>query len=162
MYNHFTIWKEILIFASQQCMVSIQTHGLLRKFILFLSREEQCSDICVCLEGSHTLCLLGIVVWINMYMHFHWCHLWITNFKTASFSCLAGNLIQLGYLTEKVLEEEAGHFVKDLTDMLSYCQRYVSQKKSNLTHWHPVLGWFSQTVDYGLVKEILFIKFSRK
>ncbi|KAG7244042.1 hypothetical protein INR49_006203 [Caranx melampygus] len=102
-----------------ECMGSIQTHDLLRKFILFLSREEQCSDICVCLEGSHTLCLLG-------------------------------NLIHLGYLNEKVLEEEASHFVKDLTDMLSYCQRYVSQKKSNLTHWHPVLGWFSQTVDYGL------------
>ncbi|KAE8292221.1 Ubiquitin-protein ligase E3B [Larimichthys crocea] len=61
-----------------------------------------------------------------------------------------GNLIHLGYLNEKVLEEEANHFVKDLTDMLCYCQRYVSQKKSNLTHWHPVLGWFSQTVDYGL------------
>ncbi|CAB1321602.1 unnamed protein product, partial [Coregonus sp. 'balchen'] len=101
------------------CMTTIQTHDLLRKFILFLSREEQCVDICVCLEGSHTLCLLG-------------------------------NLIHLGYLNEKVLEEEANHFVKDLTDMLSYCQRYVSQKKSNLTHWHPVLGWFSQTVDYGL------------
>uniref|UniRef100_A0AAX7UPX4 Ubiquitin-protein ligase E3B n=1 Tax=Astatotilapia calliptera TaxID=8154 RepID=A0AAX7UPX4_ASTCA len=97
----------------------VKTHDLLRKFILFLSREEQCSDICVCLEGSHTLCLLG-------------------------------NLIHLGYLNEKVLEEEANHFVKDLTDMLSYCQRYVSQKKSNLTHWHQVLGWFSQTVDYGL------------
>ncbi|MGH0183681.1 UNVERIFIED_CONTAM: hypothetical protein FKN15_012875 [Acipenser sinensis] len=102
-----------------ECIATIQAHDLLRKFILFLSREEQCSDICVCLEGSHTLCLLG-------------------------------NLIHLGYLTEKVLEEEANHFVRDLTDMLSYCQRYVSQKKSNLTHWHPVLGWFSQTVDYGL------------
>ena len=62
---------------------------------------------------------------------------------------VAGNLIHLGFLDEKVLEEEANHFVKDLTDMLSYCQRYVSQKKSNLTHWHAVLGWFSQTVDYG-------------
>lgn len=102
-----------------ECMATIQTHDLLRKFILFLSHEEQCLDICVCLEGSHTLCLLG-------------------------------NLIYLGYLNEKVLEEEANHFVKDLTDMLSYCQRYVSQKKSNLTHWHPVLGWFSQSVDYGL------------
>uniref|UniRef100_A0A6Q2ZPM2 HECT-type E3 ubiquitin transferase n=1 Tax=Esox lucius TaxID=8010 RepID=A0A6Q2ZPM2_ESOLU len=102
-----------------ECMTTIQTHDLLRKFILFLSREEQCVDICVCLEGSHTLCLLG-------------------------------NLIHLGFLNEKVLEEEANHFVKDLTDMLAYCQRYVSQKKSNLTHWHPVLGWFSQTVDYGL------------
>uniref|UniRef100_A0A3B3QVV6 Ubiquitin-protein ligase E3B n=1 Tax=Paramormyrops kingsleyae TaxID=1676925 RepID=A0A3B3QVV6_9TELE len=106
-------------FSSLTPEVSTETHELLRKFIIFLSREEQCMDICVCLEGSHTLCLLG-------------------------------NLIHLGYVTEKVLEEEAGHFVKDLTDMLSYCQRYVSQKKSNLTHWHPVLGWFSQTVDYGL------------
>lgn len=102
-----------------ECMATIQTHELLRKFILFLSREDQCSDICVCLEGSHTLCLLG-------------------------------NLIHLGYINEKVLEDETNHFVKDLTDMLSYCQRYVSQKKSNLTHWHPVLGWFSQSVDYGL------------
>uniref|UniRef100_A0A4W5MLU1 HECT-type E3 ubiquitin transferase n=1 Tax=Hucho hucho TaxID=62062 RepID=A0A4W5MLU1_9TELE len=107
------------VLVSVQCMTTIQTHDLLRRFILFLSREEQCVDICVCLEGSHTLCLLG-------------------------------NLIHLGYLNEKVLEEEANHFVTELTDMLSYCQRYVSQKKSNLTHWHPVLGWFSQTVDYGL------------
>lgn len=70
-------------------------------------------------------------------------------YLNVSFSFLIGNLIHLGYLNEKVLEEEANHFVKDLTDMLSYCQRYVSQKKSNLTHWHQVLGWFSQTVDYG-------------
>lgn len=97
----------------------IESNGLFHKFILFLSREEQCRDVCVCLEGSHTLCLLG-------------------------------NFIHLGHLTEKVLEEETGHFVSVLTQMLSYCQKYVSQKKSNLTHWHPVLGWFSQTVDYGL------------
>ena len=146
------------IFFFLQCMVSIQTHELLRKFILFLSREEQCSDICVCLEGSHTLCLLGKVFGINMDVHVHWSHLWSSNFTlvTVSVSCLVGNLIHLGFLNEKVLEEEAGHFVKDLTDMLSYCQRYVSQKKSNLTHWHPVLGWFSQTVDYGSVKRYLF------
>ncbi|XP_073438713.1 ubiquitin-protein ligase E3B [Dendrobates tinctorius] len=97
----------------------IESNGLFHKFVLFMSREEQCRDVCACLEGSHTLCLLG-------------------------------NLIHLGHLTEKVLEEETGHFVSVLTQMLSYCQKYVSQKKSNLTHWHPVLGWFSQTVDYGL------------
>ncbi|XP_060699471.1 ubiquitin-protein ligase E3B [Hemiscyllium ocellatum] len=102
-----------------ECMAMIHTHELLRKFILFLSRDEQCGDICVCLEGSHTL-------------------------------CLQGNLIYLAYLSEKVLEEETQHLVSVLTAMLSYCQKYVSQKKSNLTHWHPVLGWFSQTVDYGL------------
>lgn len=71
---------------------------------------------------------------------------------SVSSCCTVGNLIHLGYLNEKVLEEEANHFVMELTDMLSYCQRYVSQKKSNLTHWHPVLGWFSQTVDYGSVR----------
>uniref|UniRef100_A0A670J5B6 Ubiquitin-protein ligase E3B n=1 Tax=Podarcis muralis TaxID=64176 RepID=A0A670J5B6_PODMU len=97
----------------------IESQDLLRKFILFLSREELCRDVCVCLEGSHTLCLLG-------------------------------NLVYLGSLNDKVLEEETAHFVSVLIQMLSYCQKYVSQKKSNLTHWHPVLGWFSQTVDYGL------------
>ncbi|XP_041891096.1 ubiquitin-protein ligase E3B isoform X2 [Corvus kubaryi] len=97
----------------------IESHELFRKFILFLSRESQCRDVCVCLEGSHTLCLLG-------------------------------NLVFLGSLNDQVLEEETAHFVGVLIHMLSYCQKYVSQKKSNLTHWHPVLGWFSQTVDYGL------------
>lgn len=51
----------------RQSMSSIQSHDLLRKFILFLSREEQCLDICVCLEGSHTLCLLGRVFWIHLF-----------------------------------------------------------------------------------------------
>lgn len=64
-------------------------------------------------------------------------------------SLFAGNLLQLGSLSPRVLEEETDGFVSLLTQMLCYCQKYVSQKKSNLTHWHPVLGWFSQSVDYG-------------
>ncbi|KAJ6656720.1 hypothetical protein lerEdw1_003607 [Lerista edwardsae] len=108
-----------LAMLTPERLAVIDSHELLRKFILFLSREEQCSDVCACLEGSHTLCLLG-------------------------------NLVHLGALNDKVLEEETAHFVSVLIQMLSYCQKYVSQKKSNLTHWHPVLGWFSQTVDYGL------------
>ncbi|XP_057382447.1 ubiquitin-protein ligase E3B isoform X3 [Balaenoptera acutorostrata] len=64
--------------------------------------------------------------------------------------CLMGNLLHLGSLSHRVLEEETDGFVSLLTQMLCYCQKYVSQKKSNLTHWHPVLGWFSQSVDYGL------------
>jgi len=68
---YVVILKErllVLISAlTPQCMTSIQTHDLLRKFILFLSREEQCLDICVCLEGSHTLCLLGMVFeWLRL------------------------------------------------------------------------------------------------
>uniref|UniRef100_A0A8C9FCX5 HECT-type E3 ubiquitin transferase n=1 Tax=Pavo cristatus TaxID=9049 RepID=A0A8C9FCX5_PAVCR len=67
----------------------IESHDLLRKFIIFLSREAQCRDVCVCLEGSHTLCLLG-------------------------------NLVYLGSLNDKVLEDETAHFVGVLIHMLSY------------------------------------------
>uniref|UniRef100_A0A8C9HJ63 Ubiquitin-protein ligase E3B n=1 Tax=Piliocolobus tephrosceles TaxID=591936 RepID=A0A8C9HJ63_9PRIM len=97
----------------------LESHDMLRKFIMFLRDEDRCRDVCESLEGCHTLCLMS-------------------------------NLLHLGSLSPKVLEEETDGFVSLLTQMLCYCQKYVSQKKSNLTHWHPVLGWFSQSVDYGL------------
>ncbi|XP_021042431.1 ubiquitin-protein ligase E3B [Mus pahari] len=97
----------------------LESHDMLRKFIVFLRDSERCRDACESLEGCHTLCLMG-------------------------------NLLHLGSLNLKLLEEEMDGFVSLLTRMLCYCQQYVSQKKSNLTHWHPVLGWFSQPVDYGL------------
>lgn len=75
---------------------------------------------------------------------------------TFSPSLFLGNILHLGSLNPKVLEEETDGFVSLLTQMLCYCQKYVSQKKSNLTHWHPVLGWFSQSVDYGYVGERAF------
>lgn len=34
-----------------------------------------------------------------------------------------------------------------VTRFLDSCQQYVVCKKSNLSHWHPVLGWFSQGID---------------
>lgn len=97
----------------------LESHDMLRKFIVFLRDRDRCQDACESLEGCHTLCLMG-------------------------------NLLHLGSLNLKMLEEETDGFVSLLTQMLCYCQKYVSQKKSNLTHWHPVLGWFSQSVDYGL------------
>ncbi|XP_073916937.1 ubiquitin-protein ligase E3B isoform X2 [Castor canadensis] len=104
----------------------LESHDMLRKFIVFLRDEGRCRDICESLEGCHTLCLMG-------------------------------NLLHLGSLSPKVLEEETDGFVSLLTQMLCYCQKYVSQKKSNLTHWHPVLGWFSQSVDYGLNESMYLI-----
>lgn len=38
-----------------------------------------------------------------------------------------------------------------VTRLLDCCQKYVQNKKSNLTHWHPVLGWFSQKTDQRFV-----------
>jgi len=34
--------------------------------------------------------------------------------------------------------------------MLASCQKYVGNKKSEVTHWHPVLGWFAQGLDSQL------------
>jgi len=31
--------------------------------------------------------------------------------------------------------------------LLQCCQQYVLSKRSNLTHWHPVLGWFAEKTD---------------
>ena len=34
-----------------------------------------------------------------------------------------------------------------ILSLLKHCQTYVVKKQSNLTKWHPVLGWFMQTDD---------------
>ena len=34
-----------------------------------------------------------------------------------------------------------------MTKLLNYCHSYVAKKQSNLTNWHPVLGWFKQPSD---------------
>lgn len=33
---------------------------------------------------------------------------------------------------------------------LDSCQQYVVCKKGNLSNWHPILGWFSQSFDVYL------------
>jgi ubiquitin-protein ligase E3 B len=38
------------------------------------------------------------------------------------------------------------------------CQHYVVTKQSNLTHWHPVLGWFAQSMDYSLHEAMPYVK----
>lgn len=54
-----------------------------------------------------------------------------------------------------------------VTRLLESCQHYVVMKQSNLTHWHPVLGWFAQPMDtrlqdaIGNVKEQLFLLWSQ-
>lgn len=41
-------------------------------------------------------------------------------------------------------------FTVVVTGLLESCQNYVVSKQSNLTHWHPVLGWFAQPMDPSL------------
>ena len=42
--------------------------------------------------------------------------------------------------------------------MLEACQQYVVAKQSNLTNWHPILGWFAQKIDPSLPGAIPFVK----
>ena len=42
--------------------------------------------------------------------------------------------------------------------MLEACQQYVVAKQSNLTHWHPILGWLAQKVDTSLQEPIPYVK----
>lgn len=45
-----------------------------------------------------------------------------------------------------------------VTSLLESCQNYVVNKQSNLTHWHPVLGWFAQPMDPYLNASMSHIK----
>lgn len=42
--------------------------------------------------------------------------------------------------------------------MLEACQQYVVAKQSNLTHWHPILGWLALKVDTTLQEPIPYVK----
>lgn len=45
-----------------------------------------------------------------------------------------------------------------MTGLLESCQNYVVSKQSNLTHWHPVLGWFAQPMDTALHAAMQHVK----
>lgn len=45
-----------------------------------------------------------------------------------------------------------------VTRLLETIQHYVVTKQSNLTHWHPMLGWFSQAPDQSLFESIALVK----
>ena len=68
--------------------------------------------------------------------------------------CLTGNIIELA----SYLEDHKSVNFLDLStvikNLLDLCGQYVTAKKSNLTHWHPVLGWFSVSMDSYLQNSI--------
>ena len=64
--------------------------------------------------------------------------------------CLLANLIHLGSLQGSKLREHRTLFTNVITKLLESCRKYVQLKKSNLTHWHPVLGY---------VVDLIFVSF---
>ena len=63
--------------------------------------------------------------------------------------CLTANLVHLLSLSTD-LGERTVPVVTVLASLLSACSQYVTAKQSNLSHWHPVLGWFSVSLDRHL------------
>lgn len=45
-----------------------------------------------------------------------------------------------------------------LTRLLDSCGQYVIAKQSNMSHWHPVLGWFSVTLDTHLQDSMSIVR----
>uniref|UniRef100_A0A0X3PWY0 HECT-type E3 ubiquitin transferase n=1 Tax=Schistocephalus solidus TaxID=70667 RepID=A0A0X3PWY0_SCHSO len=61
--------------------------------------------------------------------------------------CLIANLIHLSLLEVEVLVEHCEEFCIVVSKLLDRLGGYVGRKKSNLTSWHPILGWFAQPLD---------------
>ncbi|XP_014785402.1 ubiquitin-protein ligase E3B isoform X2 [Octopus bimaculoides] len=71
--------------------------------------------------------------------------------------CLLANLVHLGYTEVEGLVENTLKFMNVMIYLLDSCKKYVQSKKSNLTLWHPVLGWFSQNTDQSLHEAMPYV-----
>ncbi|XP_054713011.1 ubiquitin-protein ligase E3B-like [Uloborus diversus] len=72
--------------------------------------------------------------------------------------CLIANLIHMGHSDLENLQTNLLDFINVITRIMESCQKYVVNKQSNLTHWHPVLGWFAQKIDLGLHESLSLVK----
>lgn len=105
----------------------LKVHGIYKKVISFLQKEQSIRIVLNALECSYSLCLLA-------------------------------NLVELSQLEIEVLREDLTSFLEIITKILNYCQSYVAKKQSNLTNWHPILGWFKQSTDEQLNNSIPHIR----
>ncbi|XP_054008078.1 ubiquitin-protein ligase E3B isoform X2 [Hylaeus anthracinus] len=114
---------------SSVCISSFITCNLFARSLELLNSEQNLRIVFNALEGSYALCLLA-------------------------------NLIQLANIErEEVLRElYFPSFTFVVTKMLEACQQYVVAKQSNLTHWHPILGWLALKVDSTLQEPIPYVK----
>nr|XP_018915602.1 PREDICTED: ubiquitin-protein ligase E3B [Bemisia tabaci] len=100
---------------------TLQSHRTLERCLEFLSSPQEMQTVFDSLEASYALCLIG-------------------------------NLIHLVYLYKSSLSGSNLYpaFTVVINNLLQNCKNYVVSKQSNLTHWHPILGWFSQPIDPSL------------
>jgi ubiquitin-protein ligase E3 B len=104
-----------------ECIATINNQKLFSKSLELLSSQQSMRIVFNTLEGSYALCLLA-------------------------------NLLQLAFMERDGALKDLSFptFTVVVTGLLESCQNYVVSKQSNLTHWHPVLGWFAQPMDPSL------------
>jgi len=72
--------------------------------------------------------------------------------------CLTANLVHLVSLAPSLTSHQLVPVVTTLTHLLSSLGQYVTAKQSPLSHWHPVLGWFSVSLDKHLQSSMSLVK----
>ncbi|XP_012282275.1 ubiquitin-protein ligase E3B isoform X2 [Orussus abietinus] len=115
--------------VSPECNSLFSVHNLYARSLELLNSEQNLRIVFNALKGRYALCLLA-------------------------------NLIQLANIEKDDVLRDLyfPSFTFVVTKMLEACQEYVVARQSNLTHWHPVLGWFEQTVDTSLQETIPYVK----
>ncbi|CAH8515939.1 unnamed protein product [Schistosoma turkestanicum] len=71
--------------------------------------------------------------------------------------CLIANLIQLSLLETDILASHCTEFCIVVSKSMHYLSTYVGSKKSNHCSWHPILGWFAQSLDNSLQSAMSFV-----
>ncbi|KAI0213900.1 Ubiquitin-protein ligase E3B [Lamellibrachia satsuma] len=115
-----------------ECLVELMKHRIFSQSLVLLSNEQSTKIIFNTLEGNYALCLLET-----------------SHVKGPGVVSLKGPGVGLVEHTED--------FMRVVTRLLKRCQTYVKSNKSSLTHWHPVLGWFSQRADHRLHEAMPFV-----
>ena len=99
--------------------IKLLNSDLLVNCLNCLNNDKYSNQILECLEGNYSLCVLANII--------QFCYLNIEFLKT----------------NDNVLN----NFIQIVHKMLINCGKYVVSKQSSLTHWHSILGWFSQSID---------------
>ncbi|XP_014255272.1 ubiquitin-protein ligase E3B isoform X1 [Cimex lectularius] len=112
-----------------ECITLLESHGILKRSLELLSIQQDLRIVFNALEGSYALCLIA-------------------------------NIIHMAHIEREIIlsNTNAALFTSVVTNLLSSCQAYVVSKQSNLTQWHPVLGWFAQRMDSGLQESLVYVK----
>jgi len=106
-------------------------------------------------EGKDQVLLLAIVKLLSqdqqLKIHF--------NALEGSYAlCLTANLVHLVSLAPSLTSSQLVPVVTTITHLLSSLGQYVTAKQSPLSHWHPVLGWFSVSLDRPLQSSMSLVK----